>query len=85
MMFDVDRILMPIFGPSAVRGMWDDMKDIASQLLHKWERYARFLLYNILPMTGDITSFGPRFDIEPADDFSRFTFDTIALCAMSYR
>lgn len=32
------RILMPAFGVANVRNMFDDMKDIASQLLLKWER-----------------------------------------------
>ncbi|EKM58057.1 uncharacterized protein PHACADRAFT_139651 [Phanerochaete carnosa HHB-10118-sp] len=29
--------------------------------------------------------FGPKHRIDPAEDFTRLTFDTIALCAMSYR
>jgi cytochrome P450/NADPH-cytochrome P450 reductase len=29
--------------------------------------------------------FGPNHAIDPADDFTRLAFDTIALCAMSYR
>jgi cytochrome P450/NADPH-cytochrome P450 reductase len=29
--------------------------------------------------------FGPRHAIDPADDFTRLAFDTIALCAMNYR
>lgn len=41
--YDTDRILMPVFGPSAIRDMFDDMADIASQLLLKWERYPSFL------------------------------------------
>ena len=32
------RILMPAFGPAALRGMFDGMVDIADQLLLKWER-----------------------------------------------
>ena len=32
------RILMPVFGPAALRDMFDDMLDIAEQLLLKWER-----------------------------------------------
>ena len=35
---DTDRLLMPAFGPSAIRDMFDGMADIASQLLLKWER-----------------------------------------------
>ena len=32
------RILMPAFGPAALRQMFDGMVDIADQLLLKWER-----------------------------------------------
>ena len=32
------RILMPAFGPTALRDMFDDMLDISEQLLLKWER-----------------------------------------------
>ncbi len=32
------RVLMPAFGPAAVRGMFDDMHDIATQLAMKWAR-----------------------------------------------
>jgi len=32
------RILMPVFGPAALRGMFPGMLDIAEQLLVKWER-----------------------------------------------
>ncbi|KAH9836403.1 cytochrome P450 [Rhodofomes roseus] len=61
------RLLMPAFGTAAVREMFDDMYDIAEQLVLKWER------------------FGPSVAINPAEDFTRLTFDTIALCSMSYR
>jgi cytochrome P450/NADPH-cytochrome P450 reductase len=30
---------MPAFGTTAIRGMFDDMLDIASQLLLKWDRF----------------------------------------------
>lgn len=33
------RLLMPAFGAASIRGMYDDMVDIASQLLLKWERF----------------------------------------------
>lgn len=29
--------------------------------------------------------FGPKYTIDPADDFTRMTLDAIALCSMSYR
>ncbi|KZW03436.1 cytochrome P450 [Exidia glandulosa HHB12029] len=61
------RVLSPAFGPASILGMFDDMYDILSQLVLKWER------------------FGPKHAIDPADDFTRLAFDTIAYCAMSYR
>lgn len=30
---------MPAFGPASIRGMFDDMFDIATQLVFKWERF----------------------------------------------
>ena len=34
-----DRILMPAFNPGNIKGMFDDMFDIATQLVFKWERF----------------------------------------------
>ncbi|CAE6532707.1 unnamed protein product [Rhizoctonia solani] len=33
------RILMPAFGPLAIKGMFKDMVDVVSQLVLKWERF----------------------------------------------
>ncbi|KAG9088708.1 hypothetical protein FS749_001951, partial [Ceratobasidium sp. UAMH 11750] len=33
------RILMPAFGPMSIKGMFDDMFDVTSQLVLKWERF----------------------------------------------
>lgn len=33
------RVLMPAFGPLAIRNMFDEMHDIASQLVLKWARH----------------------------------------------
>ncbi|EXF83899.1 cytochrome P450 [Colletotrichum fioriniae PJ7] len=33
------RVLMPAFGPLSIRGMYDEMHDIATQLALKWARY----------------------------------------------
>ncbi|EJD54186.1 fatty acid hydroxylase [Auricularia subglabra TFB-10046 SS5] len=33
------RILVPAFGPASILGMFDDMYDILSQLVLKWERF----------------------------------------------
>lgn len=30
---------MPAFGPLATKGMFDDMVDVVSQLVLKWERF----------------------------------------------
>ena len=61
------RILMPVFGPVAIRDMFDGMLDIASQMFLKWERL------------GD----GAVIDV--ADNMTRLTLDTIALCSFNYR
>ncbi|MBX9943803.1 MAG: cytochrome P450 [Reyranella sp.] len=61
------RILMPAFGPIAIRGMFDRMLDIADQMFVRWER------------------FGPGAVIDVADNMTRLTLDTIALCAFDYR
>ncbi len=61
------RILMPAFGPAALRTMFDGMVDIADQLLLKWERQ------------------GPNHLIDVADNTTRLTLDTIALCSFGYR
>ena len=61
------RILVPAFGPIAIRGMFDRMLDIADQMFVRWER------------------FGPSAVIEVADNMTRLTLDTIALCAFDYR
>ncbi|MFZ5783759.1 MAG: bifunctional cytochrome P450/NADPH--P450 reductase [Pseudomonadota bacterium] len=61
------RILIPAFGPIAIRGMFDKMLDIADQMFVRWER------------------FGPNAAIDVADNMTRLTLDTIALCAFDYR
>lgn len=61
------RILMPAFGPIGVRGMFDQMLDIADQMFVRWER------------------FGADAVIDVADNMTRLTLDTIALCAFDYR
>ncbi|CAD0112093.1 unnamed protein product [Aureobasidium uvarum] len=61
------RMLVPAFGPIALRSMFDDMLDISSQMVLKWDRL------------------GPEHEIDCADDLTRLAFDTIGLCAFSYR
>ncbi|CAJ2504411.1 Uu.00g118050.m01.CDS01 [Anthostomella pinea] len=46
------RILVPAFGPLNITGMFDDMKDIASQLVLKWARYGGDY---VIPTTDDFT------------------------------
>ncbi|KAG8707689.1 hypothetical protein FRC09_001668 [Ceratobasidium sp. 395] len=46
------RILMPAFGPLSIKGMFDDMFDVISQLVLKWERFGP--LHEIDP-TDDFT------------------------------
>ncbi|KIJ41704.1 hypothetical protein M422DRAFT_255320 [Sphaerobolus stellatus SS14] len=65
------RILIGGFGPAKIKGMFGPMVDIASQLIGKWE-IVEYM-------------FGPEYVIDASEDFTRLTFDTIALCAMSYR
>jgi cytochrome P450/NADPH-cytochrome P450 reductase len=33
------RVLLPTFGPLAIKGMFDEMHDVASQLVMKWARH----------------------------------------------
>lgn len=61
------RTLVPAFGPLNISGMFDSMKDIASQLVMKWARH------------------GTSYKIPVAEDFTRLTLDTLALCAMDFR
>ena len=72
--------------------MFDDMYDILSQLVLKWERCVTKRLpvpadtqYSLLIPAARADRFGPKNPIDPADDFTRLAFDTIAYCAMSYR
>ncbi|MFV0533046.1 MAG: bifunctional cytochrome P450/NADPH--P450 reductase [Cumulibacter sp.] len=61
------RLLMPAFGPMAIRDYFPQMLDIADQMFTRWER------------------FGDDHVIDVADDMTRLTLDTIALCAFDYR
>lgn len=46
------RVLMPAFGPLSIRGMFDEMHDIASQLVVKWARFGPSEKINV---TDDFT------------------------------
>ncbi|KUI57486.1 hypothetical protein VP1G_04797 [Cytospora mali] len=46
------RILMPAFGPMSIRGMFDEMHDIAAQMAMKWARHGAT---NPIMVTDDFT------------------------------
>ncbi|MGZ8259006.1 MAG: bifunctional cytochrome P450/NADPH--P450 reductase [Caldimonas sp.] len=46
------RLLMPAFGPLGIRGMFDQMLDIADQMLVRWERFGPG---NVIEVTEDMT------------------------------
>ena len=46
------RLLMPAFGPIGIRGMFDQMLDIADQMLVRWERFGP---NTVIEVTDDMT------------------------------
>ena len=46
------RLLMPAFGPLGIRGMFDQMLDIADQMLVRWERFGPG---SVIEVTDDMT------------------------------
>ncbi len=73
------RILMPAFGPAALRGMFDGMADIAEQLLLKWERQGPEHRVDVGDNTTRLTldtialcSFSYRFNSLYSDDLHPF-------------
>ncbi|KAF2264005.1 cytochrome P450 [Lojkania enalia] len=46
------RVLLPVFGPLAIRNMFDEMHDIASQLVMKWARHGPD---HLIQVTDDFT------------------------------
>ncbi len=83
----IDRLLTPSFRTTEVKSMFSDMLDIASQLVLKWERLGfRELFEGRSTMLLKCHSrFGPEYRLNPTEDFTRLTLDTIAICSMSYR
>ncbi|PSR83575.1 cytochrome P450 [Coniella lustricola] len=73
------RILMPAMGPLAIRGMFDEMHDLASQLVTKW---ARFGSQEVIDVSADFTrltldtialcSMGTRFNSFYTDEMHPF-------------
>jgi cytochrome P450/NADPH-cytochrome P450 reductase len=73
------RILMPAFGPAALRTMFDGMVDIAEQLLLKWERQGPAHRIDVSDNTTRLTldtialcSFGYRFNSLYSDQMHPF-------------
>jgi cytochrome P450/NADPH-cytochrome P450 reductase len=73
------RILMPAFGPAALRTMFDGMADIADQLLLKWERLGPAQRIDVADSTTRLTldtialcSFGYRFNSLYSDQLHPF-------------
>jgi cytochrome P450/NADPH-cytochrome P450 reductase len=73
------RILMPAFGPAALRTMFDGMTDIAEQLLLKWERQGPAHRIDVGDNTTRLTldtialcSFGYRFNSMYSDQMHPF-------------
>lgn len=86
----LDRLLTPSFKTTEVKDMFSDMLDIASQLVLKWERWdwrRGFCSTQQLKVwcTEWSLRFGSEYRINPVEDFTRLTLDTITLCSMSYR
>ncbi len=46
------RLLMPAFGPIGMRGMFDQMLDVADQMLVRWERFGP---HQVIEVTEDMT------------------------------
>ena len=46
------RLLMPAFGPIGIRGMFDQMLEIADQMLLRWERFGPG---HVIEVTEDMT------------------------------
>ncbi|CAF4817787.1 unnamed protein product, partial [Rotaria magnacalcarata] len=72
------NILMPAFGPQAIRGMFPSMMDICSQLILRWERFAGEeidVCDNFTRLTLDtiaLCSFNYRFNNFYKDTMHRF-------------
>jgi cytochrome P450/NADPH-cytochrome P450 reductase len=46
------RVLLPVFGPLAIRDMFDEMHDIATQMVMKWARHGS---NHVIQVTDDFT------------------------------
>ena len=95
------RILLPVFGPLTIRGMFDEMHVSAlpnvvliftrsdthriSQRKWWWNGTSLHLNHSIVLSMWHRARHGSDHVIHVTDDFTRLTLDTIALCAMDYR
>jgi cytochrome P450 / NADPH-cytochrome P450 reductase len=73
------RLLMPAFGPIAIRGMFDKMLDIADQMLVRWDRFGPSAVIdvtdNMTRLTLDtiaLCAFGTRFNSFYQDELHPF-------------
>ena len=73
------RILMPTFGPIAVRSMFDEMVDIADQMLVRWERFGSSAVVDVSKDMTRLTldtialcAFGYRFNSFYGDELHPF-------------
>ena len=46
------RVLVPAFGPIAIRGMFDRMLDIADQMFTRWERFGSGAVIDVATTSG---------------------------------
>ncbi|KAF7554690.1 hypothetical protein G7Z17_g2691 [Cylindrodendrum hubeiense] len=86
------RVLMPAMGPLAIRGMFDEMHDLATQLVTKWARMGPKETINV---TSDFTrltldtialcSMGTRFNSFYREDMHPFVDSMIGLLEESGR
>lgn len=83
-------VLMPAFGPIGVRGMFDDMVDIADQMLTRWARFGPDSVIdvadNMTRLTLDtiaLTAFDYRFNSFYRDDMHPFVDAMVGALAES--
>jgi len=74
---------MPVFGPVAIRKMFNEQLEIASQMILRWDRLGPD---HPIICSDDFT----RYIIHPSlsscrVDIGRLAFDTIGICAFNYR
>ena len=78
------RVLAPSFGPIALRKMFPEMMDIASQMILRWDRQGPD---HAIDVADDFTRLGKLGigNVSGASSDFKVAFDTIGFCAFSYR